>query len=288
MKRIIARLLLTIAVLGTAMMHGQATRTWVSGVGDDGNPCSRTAPCKTFAGALAKTAAGGEIDALDPGGFGAVAITKAVTIDGGGGQVASDLVVGINAITIQAGPNDVVELRNIRLNGIGRGASGIEFVSGGLLLVENCFINDFLQNGIDVSLSANGSVHVSHTTINNVGQVGIRAANSSGTTQLRVSDSQITLTNIGIEASDQSSVVISNSVVDNASAVGVQADTSSGGTVVFISNSDLSFNGAAVQSGPGAVQVSVSHSRLAFNGTKLVRAGGNIFVDDIEGPPGDN
>src|SRR5579871_2382896 len=76
MKRIIARLLLTIAVLGTAMMHGQATRTWVSGVGDDGNPCSRTAPCKTFAGALAKTAAGGEIDALDPGGFGAVAIPR--------------------------------------------------------------------------------------------------------------------------------------------------------------------------------------------------------------------
>src|ERR1700735_5634006 len=91
-----------IAVLGTSLLpvlctvpaHAQATRTWVSGVGDDANPCSRTAPCKTFAGAIGQTAAGGEIDALDPGGFGEVAITKSITIDGGGGQVASVAVSG--------------------------------------------------------------------------------------------------------------------------------------------------------------------------------------------------
>src|SRR5580693_9720 len=69
----------------------QAPRTWVSGVGDDANPCSRTAPCKTFAGAISKTVAGGEISVLDPGGYGALTITKAITIDGGGGQVASVL-----------------------------------------------------------------------------------------------------------------------------------------------------------------------------------------------------
>src|SRR6266852_5080360 len=67
-----------------SMAQAQATRTWVSGVGDDVNPCSRTAPCKTFAGAISKTADGGEIDALDPGGFGTVTITKSITIDGGG------------------------------------------------------------------------------------------------------------------------------------------------------------------------------------------------------------
>src|SRR5216683_7049715 len=86
----------------------QATRTWVSGVGDDANPCSRTAPCKTFAGAISKTAAAGEIDVLDPGGFGALTITKSITIDGGGGQVASVLVAGTNGIVIQAGANDTV------------------------------------------------------------------------------------------------------------------------------------------------------------------------------------
>src|SRR5580700_6054859 len=80
---------LFVAGLAIAPAHAQATRTWISGVGDDVNPCSRTAPCKTFAGAISKTAAGGEIDALDPGGFGTVTLTKSITIDGGGGQVAS-------------------------------------------------------------------------------------------------------------------------------------------------------------------------------------------------------
>lgn len=70
-------------LLGSSLLSAQASRTWVSGVGDDANPCSRTAPCKTFAGAISKTIAGGEIDALDPSGFGAVTITKAITIDGG-------------------------------------------------------------------------------------------------------------------------------------------------------------------------------------------------------------
>ena len=93
-----------IAVLGTTLLpvlctvpaHAQATRTWVSGVGDDANPCSRTAPCLTFAGAITKTAAGGEIDALDPGGFGTLTITKSITIDGGGGSCLGDGVVGHN------------------------------------------------------------------------------------------------------------------------------------------------------------------------------------------------
>src|SRR5258708_37527475 len=104
--------------LGMQPASAQAPRTWVSGVGDDANPCSRTAPCKTFAGAISKTAAGGEISVLDPGGFGAVTITKSITIDGGGGQVASGLVSGTNGIVVAAGTNDTVTLRNIRLNGI--------------------------------------------------------------------------------------------------------------------------------------------------------------------------
>src|SRR6202049_441381 len=106
------------------MASAQATRTWVSGVGDDANPCSRTAPCKTFAGAISKTAAGGEIDALDPGGFGAVTITKAITIDGGGGQVASVLVSGTNGIVVAAGATDIVTLCNIQFQGLGPSGNG--------------------------------------------------------------------------------------------------------------------------------------------------------------------
>src|SRR6266478_7063234 len=118
-------LTLLMICLWSSAAQAQATRTWVSGVGDDANPCSRTAPCKTFAGAISKTAAGGEIDALDPGGYGAVTITKGITIDGGGGQVASVLVSGTNGIVIQANAStDVVTLRNLRINGIGSGLNG--------------------------------------------------------------------------------------------------------------------------------------------------------------------
>src|SRR6187200_593932 len=96
-------------ILGSSAAQAQATRTWVSGVGDDVNPCSRTAPCKTFAGAISKTAPGGEINCLDPGGFGAVTIIKAMTINcqhTEGGALA-----GGNGIIINAGVNDVVVLR---------------------------------------------------------------------------------------------------------------------------------------------------------------------------------
>src|SRR5215471_21471118 len=101
---------LAFLVVGTALMHAQASRTWVSGVGDDVNPFSRTAPCKTWAGAISKTAAHGEIDALDPGGFGALTITKSITIDGSG-TFASVLVAGTNGIVVQAGANDTVAIR---------------------------------------------------------------------------------------------------------------------------------------------------------------------------------
>jgi hypothetical protein len=108
-------------IIGMCAADAQASRTWVSAFGYDANPCSRTAPCRTFAGAIAKTAAGGEIDVLDRGEFGAVTITTALTIDGGGGQVASVAVASEHGIKVQAGANDVVTLRNLRIKGLGPG-----------------------------------------------------------------------------------------------------------------------------------------------------------------------
>src|SRR5260370_13215271 len=110
--------LITVAwlIIGTSSANAQASRTWVSGVGDDANPCTRTAPCKTFAGAFSKTAPGSEIDALDPGGFGSVTITKPITIDGGGGQVASVLVAGTNGIRVAPGASRALSLRNLPIN----------------------------------------------------------------------------------------------------------------------------------------------------------------------------
>ncbi|HKB78872.1 MAG TPA: hypothetical protein VKH35_04075, partial [Thermoanaerobaculia bacterium] len=135
----------------------QATRTWVSGVGDDANPCSRTAPCKTFAGAISKTAAGGEIDVLDPGGFGAVTITKSITIDGGG-FTGGVLTAGTNGVVVSAGPSDIVTLRNFSIiatvpNG---GLSGVLFNTGAELHLETLAINGF-QRGVNFVPQASNS-----------------------------------------------------------------------------------------------------------------------------------
>lgn len=163
-------MLLSLAV--PALASAQATRTWVSGVGDDANPCSRTAPCKTWAGAIAKTAPGGEIDALDPGGFGALTITKSITLDGGGGQVASTLVSGTNGITVAAAANDHVIIRNLRFDGLAGngttgtpGLDGISFLSGASLRLENVNIFGFGQNGVSDTASGTSSMVISDSTI---------------------------------------------------------------------------------------------------------------------------
>lgn len=144
----------------------QATRTWVSGVGDDANPCSRTAPCKTFAGAISKTAAAGEINIIDPGGFGAVTITKSISIEADG-ITAGVLVSGTNGIVVNAGPNDVVVLRGLVIEGIGTGLNGINFLAGGTLIVEDCTINNFSQRGINFAPSGPSQLIVRRTRISN-------------------------------------------------------------------------------------------------------------------------
>src|SRR3984957_4429438 len=169
------KIVLSLAVLGTILLpvlctvpaHAQATRTWVSGVGDDNNPCTRTAPCMTWAGAIAQTASGGEIDALDPGGFGALTITKSITIDGGGGQVASVLVSGTNGITVAAGSADIVTIRNVQFQGnLGNGTTGtpglngIQFTSGAMLAIDNCKIDGISNYGILATTSANAILNV--------------------------------------------------------------------------------------------------------------------------------
>src|SRR5262245_61155713 len=174
--------LATILFLGSvAVAQAQATRTWVSGVGDDANPCSRTAPCKTFAGAISKTAAGGEINAIDPGGFGAVTITKAITIDGGG-TFASILAALVNGVIINAGAGDVITLRNLSIDGFGNGIDGIRYLAGGTVNVENVSIFKFSGHGINVSKTAGGVLNVTNTTITNCGSSngGIRINTSAG------------------------------------------------------------------------------------------------------------
>jgi hypothetical protein len=170
--------------------QAQATRTWVSGVGDDANPCSRTAPCKTFAGAISKTTPGGEINCLDPGGFGALTITKAITINCDG-TFGSVLVAGTSGIVVAAQPADRVILRGLEFDGLGSnspndGVNGIRFISGQSLLVDKCIIYGFVNNGIDVVLGAAASVDVKDTVISNIGRAGIRITSTGGGAALAV------------------------------------------------------------------------------------------------------
>jgi len=273
--------LLAITVLGTTVMYGQASRTWVSGVGDDANPCSRTAPCKTFAGAISKTAAGGEIDALDPAGYGAVTITKAITIDGGGGQVASVLVSGTNGIVVQAGPSDVVILRNLRINGIGTGINGIRFLSGKDLNVEDCYIFGFTTNAVDIALNqaTQASVHVFHSVMKNNGGVGVRATNAvSPSVKVAIDFTEIALDNIGVEAFAHSSVEINNSMISAAASDGVKADSNTGAdSLVGIDHSEILNGGNGATSTAGSVVI--GDTTIAYNtGTAFNKTTGNMFT----------
>jgi hypothetical protein len=174
--------LVALAVPGSAF--GQATRTWVSGVGDDANPCSRTAPCKTFAGAISKTANGGEINCLDPGGFGGVTITKSLIIkchytEGG------VLVSGTNAIVVNATATDKVTLRGLDINGIGTGAQtslvGVKVLSARSVHILDSEIYRF-QDGVVVSpTSASTNVVISNTHIHDNGNGVVSAPTATST-----------------------------------------------------------------------------------------------------------
>jgi hypothetical protein len=254
----------------------QATRTWISGVGDDVNPCSRTAPCKTFAGAIAKTAASGEIDALDPGGFGAVTITKSITLDGGG-QVASISAPGTNAIVINAGVNDQVVVRNLALNGMGSGLNGIRLLQGAQLIVDNVSITGFTVNDVDVTVAA-GAVNttglvVRNTTLNG-GAAGVKL--TSGGINASLDNVSIRGTTTGVDVVS-GTADIRNSVFARNTGFGVLAE---GGTI-DVGDSLFHGNGTAVQAQTGST-VRIAGSDLYNNlagfgcgGGTLASAGNN-------------
>ena len=224
--------------------HAQATRTWVSGVGDDVNPCSRTAPCKTFPGTIVKTAAGGEIDTLDPGSFASVTITKAITIASEGSGEAGILASGTFGVTINAGAGDVVVLRGLQINGapvsVAPGLIGVRFLAGRTLMIQNCIISNFASaapNGYGVSFTpvGGGSLQqllIDDSVIENNGQ-------SSG------AGGGVFIQPTGIP---NINVAINNTQVSNNNAFGIRADgtQSTGGTIAMsITNSESSGNGTA-------------------------------------------
>jgi len=282
---------LTLAILGatlsaalyTAPAYAQATRTWISGVGDDANPCSRTAPCKTFAGAISKTAAGGEIDVLDPGGFGAVTITKAITFDGGGGQVGSVLAGSTNGINVNAGANDVVILRNLRINGIlqtaSPGVNGIVFNSGAMLSVEKCEIFGFNTAGISTNTSTNSSLNVTDTNITNTPN-GISVNASAGNLYGAINNVTILDTSSnGITTSGAGIVVlnVTNSVIAGNNNVGTAVNAGSAGTRLNVDSSSITASNTGFNAAASGAIIRISNNTIYNNNANfLITAGGTI------------
>ncbi len=193
-----------------SVAHAQATRTWVSGVGDDANPCSRTAPCKTFAGAISKTAPAGEIDALDPGGYGALTITKSIIIDGTSG-LAGVLVSGTNGLVVNAGASDVVILRNLDIDGLGSSLSGVLILGAGDVRIENCKIYGFSQGIFDNRTS--GHLAVKDTVVSNNQQTGV-IVYSSGSSSVAANLERVQMHsngNAGFAITGGAQAIISNS-----------------------------------------------------------------------------
>lgn len=222
--------------------YGQATRTWVSGVGDDANPGSRTAPCKTFSGVITKTAAGGEISVLDPGGFGSIVITKSITINGEG-TLAGINAPGSTGIIVNAGVNDVVTLRNLSINGTTGntpGLYGIRILSAGVVRIENCAIHGGSTNGIDVSPSASQTlvfIHNSH--IHDFAGSGV-FVNPTGTGTAKVAIIKSAIDRCGVGISSAGEVTISGSTVTGN--LGAGLFTSGGGSIKTFHDNRIFWN----------------------------------------------
>jgi hypothetical protein len=189
--------LFAVIFLFVSVVQAQASRTWVSGVGNDLNACSRAAPCKTFAGAIAKTNTGGEITVMDPGGFGPVIIRKSITIDGTG--IPSSILAALaTGITIDIRPShrgDIarsVRIRGLSINGMGNGINGINVIAANKVSVEDCVIDGFTVNGINVQT---GVLFVRNTTIRNNTGAGINVA---GAAEAGISDTTVIFNGTGL------------------------------------------------------------------------------------------
>jgi hypothetical protein len=233
----ILRFFSTVAlVLGfSTAAYAQASRTWVSGVGNDANPCNRVAPCQTFAGAISKTAPGGEINVLDPGGFGAVTITQSITIRSDHVE-AGVLVNGTNGIVVSAGATDRVVLEGLDFEGLGTGLNGVRFLAGKELYIIRCSIRHFTQNGVDVVSSTNGG----HAYINdsliafNAGGVNVQGtANIASITNTSI----LSNTSFAVRANGANNVVGVQASVLYASPTGISL--LNGGTAVSIGTSNF-------------------------------------------------
>ncbi len=273
-KLIKQSVLMAICLLAfTSAANAQASRTWVSGVGDDVNPCSRTAPCKTFAGAISKTADAGEISVLDPAGYGIVTITKPLTINGEG-TLASVGNPASSGITINADVTDVIVLRHISINGAGTSTNGIRILSAKSVQIEHCSILRQGSNGIDVAATNSVSVRVNDTLIEDCGLDGIHASTTTGEVLLSLDNVSIQgCGSDGIEADDNVRGSVRHSMISDNASTGIQ--TSGTNSQLNIESVLVSYSTVGIQASSGST-VRVSNCTIAQNATGVNANSGTL------------
>ncbi|MFL6520958.1 MAG: right-handed parallel beta-helix repeat-containing protein [Chthoniobacterales bacterium] len=277
-------------ILATTLLAGFSTatfgqtRTWVSGVGNDANPCSRTAPCKTFAGALSKTADGGEISVLDPGGFGSVTIGKGLTINGTGTLAGILNSVGTNGVVVNAPATSTIILRDISINGAGTGANGIRYLGGKTLMVDHCWIygqnNAATSRGIDVALGGNGTLKVINSVIENINEDGIHLNTTSGIAVAIIDNTSImNCGQDGIEAAANVRADVTRSLI---AVIGAHGISASGSNSQFnLDDTTVAHcNTTGLRSSAGD-SIRVSDSIIANNSAGINANGGTI--DSFQG-----
>jgi hypothetical protein len=293
MRRTFAAVSFCAVLLAAPSLFAQATRTWVSGVGDDANPCSRTAPCKTWAGAISKTAANGEINAIDPGGFGAVSITKGMTIDGGE-QLSSILFSLTNGIIINAGTANVT-IRNLDMNGGSNGLAGIRIVAAGTVVIDNVRIYNFTTNGInDERSSAGANLIVRNSQIHSPFGTGttngikLQATAGTSVSRLTVHDSLISGFTNGVSLIGDGSALLANTVFaanNRAVTIDNTTDATLDSCMLMANATGIRITAAAtVRLGQTTIVNSTSNAIQADAGATLTSFGTN----NINGNTGNN
>jgi hypothetical protein len=300
-SRTLRFLFCAVLVLGFSTAgFAQASRTWVSGVGDDVNPCSRTAPCKTFAGAISKTAAGGEINCLDSGGFGTLTTTKSITVKCEG-CIGGILAAGTFGVTVNdsasATPNTaIVTLSGLDIEGFNTGTNGIRFFSGAKLHVHKTQIRDFRQSGgggngilIDPNTTAGGPKKITvadsyitdnGSTANNAGILIRPTGNANvnvsvNNTQMEANTSAIFMDGSG--GAGASNLSVSNSIMTAGSINGIAVSSTGGAFVATVDNSTMSLNvgvGAAVAGAQGTLRL--GNNTIVSNVTGVSNSGGTL------------
>ena len=272
---IIAISLVLAAALPTATANAQNARSFVSGQGSDSNSCTLAAPCRTFAFAITRTNAGGEILTLNPAGYGPVTIDKSISIVSSPGIGGVNILTTGTAITINAQATDVISLRGLTIDGLGIGTTGIVFNTGKSLTLDNCVIRHFTSSGIAFSPSASAKLMVSNTELSDNGGDGAYVQPTGTALATAVLDhvkannnGQHGIAAFGNLSTGNVTIIVSDSIAahNDISGFAVATNFGNGGVALTLYQSVSANNGNGLSADGDGANLYIGHSVMTGNG----------------------